>query len=214
MNTGNEKGFTLIEILVAVGILGAIMGLVAGSYYSATLATRHTEERLELLSMGRVALDRIILEINGAYVDALDATKYPFVGEHGGGWKDPQDKLTFYTMSFDPQPLGAGSNAADISYYLEKNPNLDTYFLQHRMNPYPSPERKEGGIISDLAEQVLGLKFRYEDENESWSDRWDSTVDGKLPRLVEITIILQGKGDQSVQLRGEAAPRRWVQPKI
>jgi prepilin-type N-terminal cleavage/methylation domain-containing protein len=209
-----QRGFTLIEVIIALGVLGIILALVTGSYYGTAVATRRTEERLELLSMGRIALDRIILEINGAMLDPNDATLHPFTGEHGGGWKDPHDQLTFYTSSFDPRPLGIGSNFAEISYYLEKNPDLETYFLQHRMNPFPDLKQGEGGITNDLAEQVTGLGFRYQDDNETWNSRWDSSIDGKLPRLVEITIILKGLEGQTVQLQGMAAPRMWTPPTI
>lgn len=214
MSNDANRGFTLVEVLIALAILAMIMGLVAGSYYSASMATRRTEERLELLAMGRIALDKIILEINGAYIDETDATKFPFIGENGGGWKDPKDTLDLYTTSFDPRPLGAGSNLSEIGFYLEKHPKLDTYLLQHRMDPFPDFEPEEGGVINDLAEQVIGLSFRYQDDNESWSDRWDSTIDGKLPRMVEITIILEGVEGQTVQLRGMAAPRLWKPPEI
>lgn len=210
----NNQGFTLIEILVAVGVLGLILSLVAGSYYGASLATRRASERLELFSMGRIALDTMIREINGAMVDEKDATRFPFIGENAGGGECPNDSLTFYTSAFDPRPLGAGSNLAEISFYLEKTPELDTYFLQHRMDPFPDLEPKEGGITTDLAELVVGLNFRYQDDNETWSDRWDSTIDGKLPRLVEITLILRGVGGQVVQLQGLSAPRMWKAPEM
>lgn len=214
MTDRNTSGFTLVEVLVAMGIFAMILSLAAGSYWSTAQATRRTEDRLELISMGRIALDKIILEINGAVIDPVDFTKFPFVGENGGSLPKAMDELNFFTTSYDPRALGLGSNLAEIGFYIEKNQRLDTYFLQHRIDPFPDFEPRDGGIITDLAEQVAGLNFRYQDENESWSSRWDSTIDGELPRLVEITIVLEGLQGQTIQLRSYAAPMRWTPPKF
>jgi hypothetical protein len=161
--------------------------------------------------MGRVALDSMIKEINGAIIIPGDNTSMPFVGENGGSFENPQDSISFLTSTFNPNSLGGiGGNIAEISYKLKENEKLKgSFFLYRRADPFPDQDPKEGGITSDIAELVSGLAIRYQDENDVWNDRWDSTVDNKYPRLVEITIHLRGEDGGVVQLQGYAAPMRW-----
>lgn len=208
-----ERGFTLIEIMIALGLLGLMMALVTGSYYAGSRAKRRMESRLELLAMGRVALDTMIKELNGAYLNESDISGTPFLGEHQGGFQHPEDSVTFVTTSFDPRPLGGGSNVSEITYRLAENREIEgTYFLLRRADPFPDYDPDEGGVTYDVAELVSGLRIRYQDENGIWNDRWDAGVSGKLPRLVEITLHLKGKEGVPVQVRGMAAPRRWEDP--
>ncbi len=207
------SGFTLIEIMIALGLLGLMMALVTGSYYASARAKRRMESRLELLAMGRVALDTMIKEINGAYLNKSNISSTPFLGEHQGSFQHPEDSLTFVTASFDPRSLGGGSNVSEITYRLAENREIeDSYFLLRRADPFPDYDPDEGGVTYDVAELVSGMRIRYQDENGIWSDRWDASVQDKLPRLVEITLHLKGKEGVPVQVRGVAAPRRWEDP--
>jgi len=208
-----QGGFTLIEIMIALGLLGLMMALVTGSYYAGARAKRRMEGRQELLAMGRVALDNMIKEINGAYLDENDISSTPFLGEHGGGFEHPDDTLTFVTTAFDPRPLGGGGNVSEIAYRLYENPDIEgSYFLLRRADPFPDYDPDEGGVTYDVAEMVSGLRIRYQDENGIWNDRWDAAVQRNLPRLVEITLHLEGREGVPVQIRGVAAPMRWADP--
>jgi len=211
-----QEGFTLIELMIALALLGMIMTLVTGSYYASARAKRRMESRMELLAMGRVALDTMIKEINGAIIIPNDNTSMPILGENSGSFQNPQDTLSFMTTSFNPSSLGGvGGNIAEISYELKENEKLEgTFFLNRRADPFPDQNPKEGGITNDIAEQVSGLAFRYQDENGVWGNRWNSSVDSKYPRMVEITIHLRGQDGAIVQLRGVAAPMRWAPSKI
>lgn len=205
-----RSGFTLIELMIALSILGMMMALVTASFYASTRAKRRAEQRMELIAMGRWALTTMIKEINGALIDEKDSSKCPFYGEPDGSFEAPQDMLYFTTASFDPRQFGVGSNIAEIEYRVEENPDLEnTFFLQRRADPFPDMDPNEGGIMYDLAEEITGVRIKYQDENETWNNRWDSSSSKTLPRMVEITLHLRGKDGAVVQLKGIAAPMNW-----
>ena len=210
----SQKGFTLIEVMIALALLAMIMGLVSGSYYASARAKRRMESRMELIAMGRVALDTMIKEIDGALIVPDDTSSMPFEGETSGSFQNPQDSISFLTTTFNPTTLGGiGGNTAEISYELKENEKLkDSYFLDRRADPFPDDDPKKGGITTDIAEEVSGLQIRYQDDNDIWNNRWNSGTDKKYPKLVEITIHLRGEDGTIVQLRGVAAPMRWKAP--
>ena len=60
------RGFTLLEVVIAVAILGIILTTVYGTL-SRTISTKeYTEERVQLSSVGREAVLRIADELEGA----------------------------------------------------------------------------------------------------------------------------------------------------
>ena len=54
-----NKGFTLLEIMLALAILGMMMGLITSSYYATARARERAEARMDLYQMGRSALSLI-----------------------------------------------------------------------------------------------------------------------------------------------------------
>jgi len=205
-----KSGFTLVELMIALGLLGVMMALVTGSYYASTRAKRRIDSRMEVIAMGRVALANMIKEINGAFMDTDDFARTPFLGEQEGSFANPEDKLYFTTTTFDPRPIGMGGNIAEIEYRLEENEDLEgTFFLLRRADPFPDYDPDEGGVTFDIAEQVSGMRIRYQDDNGVWGNRWDSSMDGALPRLVEITLHMKSEKGGTIQLKGVAAPMRW-----
>ena len=62
----SEKGFTLIEILIAVLILGIVLSTVYASYTGTFRIVRETETDAELYSMARTVLERMTRDLEAA----------------------------------------------------------------------------------------------------------------------------------------------------
>ena len=81
----SHSGFTLLELLVAVAILGIVMSTVYGVLTRTLLATKRAEARAELFASGREMVMRMADEIEGA----LPPTRQVyFVGERRQGVLD------------------------------------------------------------------------------------------------------------------------------
>jgi prepilin-type N-terminal cleavage/methylation domain-containing protein len=71
--TSYPKGFTLVELLVAVTILAIIMAAFFTIFKGGTAAWQKGEVRTELVQNGRIALDRMASEIRCALLKDEDA---------------------------------------------------------------------------------------------------------------------------------------------
>ena len=212
----SERGFTLIEVIVATAILGLVMTTIYGVLTRTLMATRHAEARAELFASGREQVMRMADEIEGA----LPPTRIVyFIGEHRGS-TPPTDAIGFYTIV--NRAFGGGhrlGGLAFVSYSLDET--KDGWFALRRQeellaNPgsaagddrfgddfddsYPSAElaRPEPIINSvHLIDRVAGLRFGYIDpETGELVEAWDtSTPDSEnrlrnLPGAVSITLFL------------------------
>jgi prepilin-type N-terminal cleavage/methylation domain-containing protein len=150
----SERGFTLLEILVAVGILSIVMATVYGTTASTLSATRHAEERAEVDSLGRDVVLRIADELEGAL-------RLGFFGVQGQG-QAPTDAVQF--ISVVKRRSGRGGQAI-VSYSLDPLEGTQGVFALRR---------HEELIIDEVADESGD---EYEDDGDFDATEGDAAVD-------------------------------------
>lgn len=211
-----EAGFTLIEIMMALAILGLIMALVSVSFTNTVRARQRIEGQMDLYQMGRLALDTISRDIASAYLSNTSAMLQEneitgFFGKDGTEGDAPNDELHFVTLA--RSDLLPGPDITEVGYFLTPIKDMDAKFLQRRVDPFPDLEISEGGTVYDLAELVVGLNFRYLDHENQWNDTWDSVMnEGILPQAVEVTINFKGLRGEKATLRTLVKPELFSRP--
>ena len=165
-----SRGFTLIEILLAVVIIGIIVAVVYGSLWTVTQTVDGARERMELSQTARGVLWKITNEISNA-----------FSGEemYFTGVKSKPGSVDENRLSFNSTVEGFGQEQKDIreiEYYLSRG------VLYQEID----------GVIFPVVENVDGFSLRYFDGVE-WKESWDSKLRGKFPKMVEINLELGGK---------------------
>lgn len=215
----NEKGFTLIEVLVAVTLLAIIAFLVWQAMGSSIASKERFEKRDRAFRSASLALDRIsrdlqmaVLFSNVEFLGVSEAgeqrTKSVFVGENNGD----QDKIAFNSVSHVRYLKDTKeSDLAEVGYFLEPEEEKEEggvsglFALKKREQSPPDAEPDQGGTVMTLLEGVKELNFRYYDRRKTeFGEEWDTTkVDfvGKLPRAVEITMVIQDPIDEEGALR-------------
>ena len=71
-----KKGFTLIEVLIAIGILSIVLLSVYGTFFSVNRAVRFADSRVYRLREIRIFFDMIRKEIESAYLDPKDSRTF------------------------------------------------------------------------------------------------------------------------------------------
>lgn len=189
-------GFTLIELMISV----ALMAIVIGSAYACLSAgvngKRVIEARAEGMQSARVALNMIATDLRSTIPMAGNVE---FVGMRRIVGEIDADNLDFSTRNYNPKRLRE-PDYCEISYFLTRDPESDSFILVRRRDPTPDPEPMEGGLQEEIARGVRGLRFEFYDGFE-WFEEWGDP-EGKtkgmtlppsnsygLPEAVRITIV-------------------------
>jgi general secretion pathway protein J len=210
-----QRGFTLLEIMVATAILGIVLTAVYGVLSRAIYAKNHSEERADLYAAGRETVLRMADELEGALPPNATGT-IGFLGVAGND-RVPTDAVQFVVVI--RRAFGAAQNRggrAVVSYSLDPlkdTPNLYALRRQEQLLIDPSLENQDAdsdaanatdepappsASAAYLIDQVAGLRFRYLDpQSGEWTDAWDTSAvrPGQqglesLPGAVEITLFL------------------------
>lgn len=190
-----RRGFTLIEVIVALGIM-VVIGTLAFSTLSSSVQLRDILEEDDVVARSaRVALDRLTRELSLAYLTEntnVNTFQTVFVG------RDESDGESMWFATTSHRRTYRNSRESDlteITLWLEDDPDSSTHsVLLHRESGLIDQFPDEGGAILPLARNVTRFQVFYLDnQTAEWLEEWDSTgVDtpNRLPRAVQIVLGL------------------------
>ncbi|MCK6527494.1 prepilin-type N-terminal cleavage/methylation domain-containing protein [Myxococcota bacterium] len=192
---GTERGFTLLEMLVAVAIMAAAMALLWTSFAGAVKVEDQVRRKADTVAMGRTAMERISRELSMAFLSPNLSPTSSYATVFKGQDKDPFDEAIFTSLSHEKLYKDAREgDQAEISYYREEDPDSDLSMLVHRESPRIDGDPERGGVVLPLAYRVKSFNLRYYDlDKKEWVDQWDTRgVDtpNRLPRAVEIALVV------------------------
>ncbi len=199
----SSKGFTLLELLLAVTITSLLFAVLYTSFFKIIEAKEAAEEELELYHEARLLLAKISEDISMAFKPKQkESTKVIFYGVNN----EDKDSLQFATFSH----LRIGrdikeSDQCEVGYYLKpvsEDKENQLYFLMRREDPTIDDLPEEGGLEYAFSDRVLAINLRYLLNEGEVVDDWDSrTARGRgLPNAVEITLVLRGNRGKDIKI--------------
>ena len=159
-NNIDSKGFTLVEILIAILILGIVLSTVYAAYSSTIKNVREIEYQNNLYKMARIAMDRMIKDLS-----SLQLSSGVFDLRAG---KKTLSSREFYSLSFfSAAHLAFGENESEgrpgtISYYVQEDEDGDGFSLWRTDLPGAklSPGKKDsGGFV--VCKNVDSWRLRF-----------------------------------------------------
>lgn len=204
------RGFSLVEVLVAVAITAFMAGMALGAFRQVDRAAEISRAQGDRYAGARLALTRLARELTMAFVsDHYDRERLRerptlFVGR--------EDELLFTTFAHDRLVKDAReSDQAVVEYTLEsdpENPGSEALFRRSRARIDEDADR--GGRKDVVAEHVTSFRLQYWDEKrKDWVREWSTrSVDhpSDLPRRVRIELELTLADGRTEKLSTEARP--------
>jgi len=219
------RGFTLMEVLVAVALMAMLGMILATSTSSLMGAIADTRETMDWYHTARVALGRMDREIGMAYVSKhqgeLRTTKTVFLGKPGS--------LTMSYMGHRRLARNAAeSDEGFVEYKLEKDNKTGETLLIRREEAIIDDTPQKGGRREVLARGVKKLTFAYWDmDNESWKSEWKVEIDNALQEQMQkaqtaagVTAATgnaalgQALAKQAQQARTHTAEDNWLPARV
>jgi general secretion pathway protein J len=195
-----SRGFTLLEVLLAVFIGAIVLTVLYASFFQIINAKESAEDKLELYHDGRVIISKMTEDLSMAYprgmiypVQGASASSF-FVGK-AGGEQGNRSSLDFTSLSHVGGINSGDSDQAEIKYYLKPVPQSDLFFLMRSENSRIGSD--SGAIEYPLAERVAGFTLTYmRTDGDEFVNDWDSAQTSSLPKAVDIRLTLRSaKGE-------------------
>ena len=202
MTLRRDRGFTLVEMLLALSIGAAMLVIMFGGIRAALAAWGRGEARAIALEHGRSLAQVLGRAVAGTFPYRRTATE----GAPAQIMFDGQpDRLTFVTVSPATPPT------SDIAF-TAMSVSRDDQGLALRQMALPNlePLGRVQPVLIDST--VTAVRFRYlASGGDAWKDRWDMSTEQSLPRAVEIRLATR-VGSRDVEQTPLVVPVRVLKP--
>ncbi len=205
-----SRGFTLIELLLAIVIAAVAMSIVNTTFFQSHKMMESVRAQRETYQMVRIVMDRILKDLNCAYVPYSDRelsddeiSLYRFVGTDDTDVDRDNDSISFTTAADLGLP-GVSGGICEVGYYLKEMEEQGKYYLMRRDDCTFHHGITSSGREMELAENVIGMNIEYIDKDSRETATWNLDEQLYLPREVRITITFAGP-DEPFEVTGVAS---------
>lgn len=179
------RGFTLIEVLVAISLLAIVLTSVYGIFSGVNATKVRLDSDSAEYHRARVIFDRLGRELHGAYYRRGDPTTL-----FRGGINDQGESFLELTTTAVSPLSAAGTGIAEIRYRLapDQESSEDSQVLLRGERPRQSAAKPADDRMMRLAPDVAKFSLRFYTAG-TWQEEWDARQNG-LPQLVEIDLLV------------------------
>ena len=200
-----RRGFTLLEVLVAIALTMVITAALYGSLYIGVRASRNATAAIQPARTAALTLELLRQDFDAA-LQPKGVFAGPFQGNDGSSSGPASDALTFYTASNLPRDGEVGGDLRKVELYLNTPPNDTAPALYRRLTANLLASQQPVVHEQVLCRRVKALNLNYYDGTQ-WQPAWDSTANNNvLPAAVQVIVEFECDGDKA------GKPEQAVQP--
>jgi prepilin-type N-terminal cleavage/methylation domain-containing protein len=189
--SNRHAGFTLVEMMIAIGILSIVLAAIYSSWTAILRASKTGLEAAASAQRARIAVRVLEDSLGSAQSFAANLPYYYFDAENGDS-----PVLSFVarlSKSFPRSGKFGDLDVRRVTFSLEGAPDGSRQLVL-RQNPLimdADADEKQYPIV--LAKNVKGLEMQFWDSNKNppeWVDVWEGPKTNQLPKLVMLTLKL------------------------
>jgi general secretion pathway protein J len=180
-----NSGFTLLEVLIAVVLLGILSTALYGSYFGVIRARDRASEGMESQRELGATLDLIRREVSSALFNRSDK-RLRFVVEDRDNFGVQSSTLELTTLAPPAGQSRSESGIVTVAYRMVEKDKKRTLRRQER------DLFSEEGTIPDYPQMEQISAFLVEcSDGSKWVKSWDTAINGVLPKSVRVTVQVE-----------------------
>ncbi len=177
----------MVEMLVSLTISALLVTSVVSTTRALTQARAKADLRVARVSEGRRALETIVSALRNVRRDPIE--RQPVIAgqrQANNALGGPNDRIDLLMINDQRvRPEGAESDQYEMSFQLMEMPGRLPVLAcrkDHAFDDAPT----DGGLVTVMAENIMGLAFEYLSGDE-WLTEWDP-LSPDPPRAVRVTV--------------------------
>jgi prepilin-type N-terminal cleavage/methylation domain-containing protein len=201
----NDRGFTFLEVIIALGILGALVAIAFGGMRVGLAAWQQGEDRAEAHQHARGIAHTLARVV---------AAAYPYSASRGDApapellFRGEETRLELVTAA---PPAATTIPVAFAAVVVELGTGEQAgLVIRQRALPNRNPFQEATVVLHDP--MITGLAVAYLDDTGAWRDAWNAEEDKMLPRAVRLTLTSAAAGGRTTTVPPITIPLRVLTP--
>lgn len=189
-----RRGFTLMELLIAVSIFAVVATTIFSSFRAGLFGFRNIEDNIYIYQAAGQIIERLDNELRNAFVYSVDKES-KFSGSASG--------ISFLTLVDTFTKAGVVKDYALVSYQLSGN-KLMRLCRRNQESLNSRTEIKPEEMAADVSK--ISFSYGYADSigqplsfKDSWGDGNAPDEQKALPKAVKVTLGIKGKKTQEFE---------------
>lgn len=210
-NSPTQRGFTLIEITIAISIL-AVMFILNYQIIKGLIESKvEIDDKREAIFIANSVITRLTKELQLAVAKPKlgpscesptgPASPYSLLGEDGSSSQSGKGTSITFTAKEAGQFIPGGtthSGAVQISYRVEPDPdkkgdkNAPLLLIREEIPNRPPYDAACKDVIRfPISNSIVNLEFKYYDKASGWENNWTGGRANNLPEIIQFSITLK-----------------------
>ena len=185
-----ERGFTLIELVLALSIVAIMVTMLFGGLRVGLRAWQRGEERAAVLQHARSMTQLLQEALGGIHAYSGQADKDTTAQAQVVMFQGGAERVSFVTVS-PPMPLAATIPFIAVTLSMDAG---DAPGLAIREKALPNFDPFEAVPPSVVDPTISAVRFRYLRDEGTWEETWDGVEERAVPRAVEVTLTAMVNG--------------------
>jgi len=185
-----DRGFTLIEVLVAVALTAALLAALYSTFFSISASSASAGKTVDGYIEAGYFLDRFSREARASF--------YRRGSEHAffnGGRDGDFGAVSFTTLAHPVLSTGAPSGDLLAVNYFVREEGGRKALVKEVWNPFQA-----GKYTFVAVEEIRGFEVSFFNGAE-WAGAWDASLEGQTPKAVEVRLTLPSGEELSTVAR-------------
>jgi len=183
-DAGDSRGFTLIEVLVAVGLTAALSAALYSTFFSISGASERAGKAVDGYIETGYFLERFSREARSSYYRRTNDLTF-----FNGGRDGDSGAVSFTTMSYPIVSKDAPSGDLMAVNYFVREEDGRKDLMKEVWNPFQTEK-----FTVEVVEGIKGFEVSFFN-GKDWAGAWDASLEGQTPRAVAVTVTL-ASGEQ------------------
>lgn len=181
MRRADDRGFTMVELLIALAIVAALLAVAFGGLRVGLAAWQQGETRAEAHQHVRGVTLTLAHALTGIhpYQGSLGEAPEPVLMFEGS-----ENRVAFVTRT-PAFPFHVPIAFVAVVMSIEEG---DERGLVVRQRALPNPKPFTDAAVALRDPSVTRLALRYRNESGEWKTSWDVETDKGLPRAIQMTV--------------------------
>jgi general secretion pathway protein J len=163
----HSRGFTLLEVLLALAILAVVMTVIYSAFSAAGTSVDHAEAVRDETDLARTLIARMTTDLTNGYCRSVSEGQF-FYGkteEHDiAGTSSRLDRLALTTLTNWRPPNSKESEIWAVGYFFREKPDGSGYVMMRSEKHITNDEAtQEEAKEYEITDEVAGLQIRYWD---------------------------------------------------